>query len=79
LDTFNTLQALGVIVKIVHCDLSDTDAVKLVFQSALETMAGRIHILVNCAGIQRRSPSIDFSEKDWDDVGPLPLTSRRSH
>lgn len=31
-------------------------------------MGGRIHILVNCAGIQRRSPCVDFSEKDWDDV-----------
>lgn len=31
-------------------------------------MGGRIHILVNCAGIQRRSPCVDFLEKDWDDV-----------
>jgi 2-deoxy-D-gluconate 3-dehydrogenase len=31
-------------------------------------MNGQIHILVNCAGIQRRSPSLDFSENDWDDV-----------
>jgi NAD(P)-dependent dehydrogenase (short-subunit alcohol dehydrogenase family) len=31
-------------------------------------MGGRIDILVNCAGIQRRSPSLDFLETDWDDV-----------
>lgn len=29
---------------------------------------GRIDILVNNAGTIRRTPAIDFSEKDWDDV-----------
>src|SRR5687768_11541538 len=29
---------------------------------------GRIDVLVNNAGIIRRAPAIDFSEKDWDDV-----------
>lgn len=69
METFNALKALGVLVKIVYCDLSDISAVKTVFQLALDAMGGRIHILVNCAGIQRRSPSVDFSEQDWDDVG----------
>jgi len=62
-------------VKIVHCDLSDIAAVKTVFQSALEAMGGRIHVLVNCAGIQRRSPCVDFPEKDWDDVIDVNLKS----
>ncbi|GJJ14905.1 hypothetical protein Clacol_009175 [Clathrus columnatus] len=52
----------------VVCDLSDSDAVKSLFQNALDKMGGNIHILVNCAGIQRRAPSVDFSEQDWDDV-----------
>jgi 2-dehydro-3-deoxy-D-gluconate 5-dehydrogenase len=29
---------------------------------------GTIDILVNNGGIQRRSPAVDFSEADWDDV-----------
>src|SRR5512143_2852263 len=29
---------------------------------------GRIDILVNNAGTIRRTPAIDFSEQDWDDV-----------
>jgi 2-deoxy-D-gluconate 3-dehydrogenase len=35
-----------------------------------ETVAGlgRIDILVNNAGLIRRADSLDFSEKDWDDV-----------
>ncbi|KII87775.1 hypothetical protein PLICRDRAFT_42270 [Plicaturopsis crispa FD-325 SS-3] len=38
-------------------------------------MGGNIHVLVNCAGIQRRSPSVDFSENDWDDVLDVNLKS----
>ena len=68
LETYNAILALGVQVEIVHCDLSDIPAVRSLFQGALDAMGGRIHILVNCAGIQRRSPCVDFSEKDWDDV-----------
>lgn len=52
----------------VVCDLSDMTAVKSLFQTALDKMGGNIHILVNCAGIQRRAPSVEFSEEDWDDV-----------
>lgn len=38
------------------------------FQAALDAMGGEIHILVNCAGIQRRSPAVQFSDLDWNDV-----------
>jgi len=67
LATFNTIRALGVKVEVVYCDLGDLEATKSVFQKALDVMGG-IHILVNCAGIQRRSPSLDFAESDWDDI-----------
>ena len=36
---------------------------------------GRIDILVNNAGIIRRCDSVDFSEKDWDDVININLKS----
>lgn len=68
LATIHTLRALGAVAEYVFCDLSDLDAVKGLFQKALDKMGGQIHVLVNCAGIQRRSPSVDFSEGDWDDV-----------
>ncbi len=32
---------------------------------------GKVDILINNAGIIRRTPAIDFSEKDWDDVMTL--------
>jgi NAD(P)-dependent dehydrogenase (short-subunit alcohol dehydrogenase family) len=68
LDTVNAIRELGASAKVVHCDLNNLDAVKGVFQRGLDVMGGRIDILVNCAGIQRRSPSLDFLETDWDDV-----------
>lgn len=67
-ETRDELLALGASVKVITCDLYDLDAVKNVFPQALTVMGGEIHILVNCAGIQRRAPAIEFSENDWDDV-----------
>jgi 2-deoxy-D-gluconate 3-dehydrogenase len=36
---------------------------------------GKLDILVNNAGIIRRSPSVDYTEKDWDDVMNVNLKS----
>lgn len=36
---------------------------------------GRLDILVNSAGILRRNPAVDFTEKDWDDVMNVNLKS----
>ncbi|RPD54950.1 NAD(P)-binding protein [Lentinus tigrinus ALCF2SS1-7] len=74
-ETANAIAALGRIVKIVDADLADLDAVKGIFGKALEAMGGEIHILVNCAGIQRRSPAVQFPESDWDDVINVNLKS----
>ncbi len=68
LATVDAIRSLGATARFVHCDLDNLDSVKGVFQKALDAMGGRIDVLVNCAGIQRRSPSLDFSETDWDDV-----------
>ena len=54
--------------QVVYADLSDMDDVKSVFQRALDIMGGEIHVLVNCAGIQRRAPAVDFGEHEWDEV-----------
>lgn len=49
--------------------------VKRVIDEALqlEEMRGRIDVLVNCGGIQRRNPSTQFTEEDWDEVSPFIL------
>ncbi|KAF6764203.1 hypothetical protein DFP72DRAFT_986334 [Ephemerocybe angulata] len=75
LETYNTIKAYladkgaDQVVELVHCDLDKFDEVKALFAQALEIMPRKeIDILVNCAGIQRRAPAVDFSEQDWDDV-----------
>ena len=68
LETYNAILANGGTAHVVYCDLSDVESVRSLFQKALDVIGGQIHVLVNCAGIQRRSPSVDFSAQDWDDV-----------
>ncbi|KAI0701064.1 NAD(P)-binding protein [Cytidiella melzeri] len=75
LETYNAIAAQGHSVKTVECDLADLTSVRTLFANALEVMDGQIHVLVNCAGIQRRSPAVSFSEKDWDDVLDINLKS----
>jgi 2-deoxy-D-gluconate 3-dehydrogenase len=65
--THDTIKSLGTRVEIIEADLSDLDAVKRIFPWALE-LFGEIHVLVNCAGIQRRHPATEFPERDWDEV-----------
>ncbi|KAM5543483.1 hypothetical protein V8D89_002734 [Ganoderma adspersum] len=74
-ETPNAISATGRTVKTVECDLADLDAVRGLFQQALDAMGGEIHVLVNCAGIQRRSPAVQFAESDWDDVLNVNLKS----
>lgn len=53
----------------VDADLSDLEQVKTLFDRALaQSPSGAIDIVVNCGGIQRRHPSTDFPEADWDEV-----------
>jgi 2-dehydro-3-deoxy-D-gluconate 5-dehydrogenase len=51
----------------VTADLSTIEPVARIVESAVAEL-GRVDILVNNAGIIRREDSINFSERDWDDV-----------
>ena len=55
-------------------DVTDRDAVRAAV-SAIESKHGRIDVLVNNAGIQRRGALADFSQQDWDDVIATNLTA----
>jgi 2-deoxy-D-gluconate 3-dehydrogenase len=61
------IEALGRRFLGIQADLSSVTPVPDIINQAVETF-GRLDILVNNAGIIRRNPSIDFTEKDWDDV-----------
>ncbi|KAI8712756.1 hypothetical protein NCS52_01374600 [Fusarium sp. LHS14.1] len=67
-DTVDSIRARGARAEIVLCDLGDMDAVKGVFQQALDVMDGRIDILVNCGGILKRKEVLSVSEEEWDAV-----------
>ncbi|KAK0203746.1 hypothetical protein DFS33DRAFT_1374170 [Desarmillaria ectypa] len=74
--TIDTLKELNLSYTTVPCDLDDLPAVRTLFSRALDIVPSHeIHILVNCAGIQRRSPAVSFSEEDWDAVITVNLKS----
>ena len=66
-DTVDKIKALGRRCIGVQADLIDTKVIPGIIEATLKEY-GRLDILVNCAGIIRRAPAIEFSEKDWDDV-----------
>jgi 2-deoxy-D-gluconate 3-dehydrogenase len=59
----------------LEVDIKSRDAIKQSVIDAVQLLGGDIDILVNAAGIQRRAPSEDFSEQDWDDVISVNLTA----
>ena len=58
----------------LRADVGQTEKLAGLVNQAVD-LAGRIDILVNNAGIIRRNDSIDFTEKDWDDVMDVNLKS----
>lgn len=74
LKTKQAIEKLGRKVHIVTADLSKREDVGNVVAHAL-ALVPRIHILVNCAGIQRRRAAEEFTDEDWDDVIQVNLTS----
>jgi 2-deoxy-D-gluconate 3-dehydrogenase len=68
-DTQAQVEALGRRFLPVQCDLRTATApqIKKVVEHVIAEL-GRLDILINNAGINRRAPALDFSEQDWDDV-----------
>lgn len=71
----SSLREMGHEVHGLEVDIRDRSAIKQSVADAVQLLGGDIDILVNAAGIQRRAPSEDFSEMDWDDVLSVNLTS----
>jgi 2-deoxy-D-gluconate 3-dehydrogenase len=58
----------------LQADLSTIEPVNRIVDAAVEAF-GRLDILVNNAGIIRRAPSLEFTERDWDEVMDVNLKS----
>ena len=68
------IEALGRKFLGIQADLSSRMPVDGIIEKAVKTF-GKIDILVNNAGIIRRNKTLDFTEKDWDDVMNVNLKS----
>jgi len=66
-ETASKVKALGRRVCQVSANLLDRSAPQAIVDQAVAGL-GRIDILLNNAGIIRRTPLLDFQEKDWDEV-----------
>jgi 2-deoxy-D-gluconate 3-dehydrogenase len=62
------LNRQGYKVHAIRADVSDRSQIRSSFTNAIELLGGKLDILINSAGIQRRHASEVFPEKDWDDV-----------
>lgn len=69
------LSRQGYTATAIKADVSDRAQIKSSFETALSTLGGKVDILVNSAGIQRRHKSEVFPEKDWDDVISINLNA----
>jgi 2-deoxy-D-gluconate 3-dehydrogenase len=58
----------GLHVSAIKADVSKIAEIKASYKTALEILGGTVDILINSAGIQRRYPSEDFPEEEWNKV-----------
>jgi 2-deoxy-D-gluconate 3-dehydrogenase len=58
----------------VQANLISIEPIPGIIDAAVKEF-GRLDILINDAGIIRRAPSLEYSEKDWDDVIDINLKS----
>ena len=73
-ETATAIEATGRKYVHIKADLSSIEPVARIVETTLKSF-GRIDILVNNAGIIIRNDSVDFSEKEWDDVMNVNLKS----
>jgi NAD(P)-dependent dehydrogenase (short-subunit alcohol dehydrogenase family) len=67
------IQALG--RKTVRCtsDVADRDSLKTLLDQTVAEL-GKVDILVNSAGITKRTPTLDVSDEEWDSIIETNLT-----
>jgi NAD(P)-dependent dehydrogenase (short-subunit alcohol dehydrogenase family) len=71
--TAREVEALGRRALRATSDVTDRASLEQLLDAALKSF-GKVDILVNSAGRTKRAPTIDFSEKDWNDILETNLT-----
>jgi NAD(P)-dependent dehydrogenase (short-subunit alcohol dehydrogenase family) len=67
-----TAKEIGANVHAIVCDVARPASIRECARRALKQF-GRVDTLVNCAGVNRRKPAIEFSEEDYDFVTDINL------
>jgi 2-deoxy-D-gluconate 3-dehydrogenase len=73
-ETVAAIERLGRRAVSIAGDMSDKETPKRVVAEVVAAF-GRIDILINNAGMIRRTPAVDFSEEDWSTVIEVNLSS----
>ena len=71
-ETATTIQQLGVGVHQHQCDLLEDDAADQIVDAAIRAF-GRVDVLVNNAGTNRREPIFEVSRKTWEMISTVDL------
>ena len=71
--TAREIEALGRRALRATSDVTDRASLQSVLDAAVKNF-GKVDILVNSAGRTKKAPTIDFSEKDWNDILETNLT-----
>lgn len=71
-ETREKIEAAGRRFHFVEANLLSIEPVERIVKETVEVF-GRIDVLVNNAGIIRREDSVNFTEKDWDEVMDINL------
>lgn len=66
-DTAKVIESMGRKALVIAADLMSIEPIPSIMEKTLGVF-GKVDILINNAGTIRRTPAIDFSEKDWDDI-----------
>ncbi len=61
------IQALGRHSLEITCDVTDEATIQHLLEATREAF-GDVHILVNCAGRTKRTPTLDLSDAEWNSI-----------
>jgi len=67
------IRAIGRKSLVASADVSNRASIEA-FHSSVLAEFGQVDILVNCAGITKRTPSVDVSESEWNGIMETNLT-----
>jgi NAD(P)-dependent dehydrogenase (short-subunit alcohol dehydrogenase family) len=71
--TCEKLEQAGTRSLAVTSDVTNRDSIEMLLQSVTDRF-GSVDILVNCAGVTKKTPTLDLAEAEWNDILQTNLT-----